>query len=92
MEEILKQLLILAYASVGVIGIVAYWPTIRDLCNNKPSANISSYIIWVATNFVTFLYALFVLDDLPVRIVSGAYFFVNSLVLFLRIRVKDRTK
>ena len=46
MKEILINLLILAYASTGIIATVGYWPTIKDLYKNrKASANIPSYII-----------------------------------------------
>ncbi|MCU0652740.1 MAG: hypothetical protein MUD10_00580 [Candidatus Pacebacteria bacterium] len=88
MAELLIRILAVAYGSVGIIGIIAYWPTIRDLINKKPSANLSSYSIWVATNLVTFLYSLFVVDDLLFRLVSGAYLAVNTSVFLLRLRIK----
>jgi hypothetical protein len=88
MEEILLKILTLAYGSTGVVGIVAYWPTIRDLINKKPSANSSSYSIWVATNLITFLYSLFVVKDFLFQLVSGAYLAVNTSVFLLILRIK----
>ncbi len=45
MKEILLQILIFAYASVGIIATIAYWPTMKDLYHHKkPSAsNYNSY-------------------------------------------------
>jgi hypothetical protein len=78
--DIFIKILAIVYGSVGVIGIAAYWPTIKDLINKKPSVNSSSYSIWVTTNLVTFLYSLFVVNDLLFQVVSGAYFIVNTTV------------
>ncbi|MBI2589018.1 hypothetical protein HYW35_02340 [Candidatus Saccharibacteria bacterium] len=90
MKEILKQTLILAYAGVGVVGLIAYWPTIKDLYHHqKPSANVSSYAIWTATSGTGFLYSLFILPDLLFRIVSGINFGACALVPFLSIRLKN---
>ena len=88
MTDIFIKTLAVAYASVGVIGIAAYWPTLKDLINKKPSANSSSYSIWVATNLVTFLYSLFVVNDLLFQIVSGAYLVVNTTVFLLILRIE----
>ena len=90
MKELLLHLLIIAYASVGVIGIIAYWPTIRDLYRKKPSANINSYILWTATSGIGFLYSLFILSDLLLRIISGLYLGANALVLLLGIKLRQR--
>ena len=35
MKEILLQLLTIAYASVGIIAFIGYWPTIKDLYKYK---------------------------------------------------------
>jgi len=86
-------LLTLAYAGTGIIGLIAYWPTIKDLhYHKKPSANISSYILWAATSATAFLYALFILPDLLFIIVSGIGFGACALVLFLSIRLKRYSK
>ena len=90
MKEILLQALTISYAVVGVVGFIAYWPTIKDLYHHKkPSANIVSYMIWTITTGIAFLYSLFILPDLLFRIVSGINFGACALVLFLRIRLKN---
>ena len=89
MIELLLQILTIAYASDGVIANVAYWPTIKDLYfHKKPSANITSYLLWTATSGIAFLYSLFVLKDSLFRIVSGLSFVANALILILSINLK----
>lgn len=90
MKELLLNALIIAYASVAVIGIIAYWPTIRDLYRKKPSANTNSYILWTVASGIGFLYSLFILSDLLLRIVSGLYLGANALVLLLSIKLRHR--
>lgn len=89
MEDILLTLLISAYAITGIVDIIAYWPTIKDLYYyKKPSANFRSYFIWAITSFIAFMYSLFILQDLLFRIVSGMFFSANLCVLFLILRLK----
>ena len=88
MQEILTQALILAYGSTGIVGVVAYWPTIKDLWNKRPSANSRSCFVWVGTNGVTWLYGLFILKDIPFIFISSLYLIANTTVLFLRLRIK----
>lgn len=88
MQEILSQVLILAYGSTGIIGVAAYWSNIKDLWRGKPSANVSSYFIWVATNGISWLYGLLILKDIPFIFVSSLYLFANGLTLFMRLRLK----
>ena len=84
--EILTKILKIAYACVGVVGLIAYLPTIKDLYwHEKPSANTTSYIIWTVTSGITFLYSLFVLPDLLFRVVSGTNFGAIVLILILRV-------
>jgi len=90
MKELLLNILVITYASIGVIGIIAYWPTIRDLYRKKPNANINSYILWTVASGVGFLYSLFILSDLLLRIISGLYLGANALVLLLSIKLKHR--
>jgi len=89
MAEILLQLLIIAYACVGVIATIGYIPTIKDLLfHKKKSANITSYIIWTLCAGITFLYALFILQDLLVKIVTGLNFVCCAIILLLSLRLK----
>jgi len=87
--EILLKILIVAYASVGVISIIGYWPTIKDLLFNRiKSANVDSYIIWTITAVVSLLYALFILDDWLVRIVMGLNLACCFIIMVLSIRLR----
>lgn len=91
MSEILLQILIFAYASVGVVATIGYIPTIKDLWHHKKmSANISSYVIWTACSGITVLYSLFILPDLLFQIVSGLSFLSCALILLLSIALKYR--
>lgn len=91
MKEILLQTLIITYGATGAVGLFGYWPTIRDLYHHKkPSANISSYALWSATGGIGFLYAIFILPDLLLRIVSGLHFFACLIVLILSIGLTQK--
>lgn len=90
MKEIFLHILIIAYGAVGIVGLIAYWPTIKDLYHHKkPSANTVSYLIWTLTGGIAFLYSLFILPDLLFRFVSGINFGACVLVLFLSIRFRN---
>ena len=92
MENLLIFILVIAYAGTGIVGVVAYWPTITDLYRHKkPSANINSYILWTTTSGIAFLYSIFVLPDLLFIIVSGLNFVACALVLILAIGLKKVT-
>lgn len=89
MSNLFLQLLTIAYALVGVIATIGYFPTIKDLwIHKKKSANINSYLIWTLCSGITFLYSLFILPDLLFRIVSGLNFGSCAIVLLLSIRLK----
>ena len=87
-QEILLKILVLAYATVGIVNFIGYWPTIKDLLKNKPSANIPSYLLWTVCSLIGFLYALFILNDVLVRIVSGLNLLACAIVLTLSIRLR----
>ncbi|MEK6809301.1 MAG: hypothetical protein AABY40_01375 [Nanoarchaeota archaeon] len=89
MTELLLQIIILAYASAGVVSTIGYIPTIKDLWHHKKmSANISSYVIWTVSSGVTVLYSWFILPDLLFQIVSGLSFVSCALILLLGIILK----
>lgn len=91
MIALLTSLLILAYGLTGVVGVLAYWPTIVDLYHHKkPSANVSSYLLWTLTGAIAFLYSLFILPDLLFQIVSGLNFFCCALIFFLAIGLRKK--
>lgn len=91
MKEILLKILIVAYGATAIIDIIAYWPTIKDLwIHKKPSANIQSFALWTLATGVSFLYGIFVIQDLLFIIVSGMIFLSNFLILVLSIRLKAK--
>ncbi|MFA5887451.1 MAG: hypothetical protein WC852_01960 [Candidatus Nanoarchaeia archaeon] len=91
MKEILLQILVIAYASVGIITLLGYMPTIKDLYHRKKmSANIFSYAIWTFCAAVAFLYSIFILPDLLFIIVSGLGFIGCAIVLLLALSLKYR--
>jgi hypothetical protein len=93
MEEIFINVLSLAYGLVGVIGILAYWPTIVDLYHHKKlSANVMSFIMWTFSEGIAFMYSLFVLDDLLFRFVSGMHFLACLIILILSYNLKSTTE
>lgn len=88
MEEIWVTLLKLSYAVVGIVGLVAFLPTIKDLhVHKKPSANITSYFLWTLTSTISFLYSLFILNDVLVRVISAVNLLACVIVLVLSINL-----
>jgi len=52
------------YLLAGVIGNIAYIPTLRDLWLLRPAANMQSYGIWSLTSLLVLAYAVEVNGDL----------------------------
>ena len=92
MTGLFLQTLVVAYASVSVIAFLAYLPTVRDLLNQKLSANVTSYSMWTATSGITFLYSLFILPDFLFQMVSGVNFGSCAVILLLCANLKYRCK
>lgn len=89
----LHQLLIWSYAGVGVVSLLGYWPTIRDLYfHKKPSANTQSYFFWTLSTGISFCYALFALHDFLLRIVTGISFFCCAIILGLSLAMRRAMK
>lgn len=80
------------YSIWWIITFVGFIPTMKDLWNKKPSANISTYVVWTITTFFTSLYAIFILKDLVFIIVVNLQLLACLLVLILRIRLKYISK
>ncbi len=76
------------YALAGTIAIVGYLPTIKDLYQKKPSANINSYILWTFCGGIGLLYATVVISDLLLEIVTGLGFLSCAIILVLALRLK----
>ena len=88
MKEILLKILIIAYTSQGIITLIAYWPTIKDLLSGKKSANTMSYMLWSIGAGIAFLYSLFILPDLIFIFVSALNFIACTTILVLALRYK----
>lgn len=88
MEGVLLNVLRVTYAAVGIIVVVGYWPTIKDLYfYKKKSANSVSYLIWCIAAGIVLLYSLFILSDLLFRIVSFINFLSCLVILILSLRL-----
>ncbi|MDR2415574.1 MAG: hypothetical protein LBD75_02980 [Candidatus Peribacteria bacterium] len=55
----------------GIISMIAYLPTIKDLLHGIPSANFTTYFLWFLYYFISILYGIFVLYDWLFILVSG---------------------
>jgi len=86
----LLTLISFLYVGTGIVAVVGYLPTIKDLLHKKQSANIHSYMIWSAVSLITFLYALLVISDLLLEIVTGLILFSNTLILILSLILQYR--
>ena len=86
--NIILTIIALLYASVGIIGFVGYFPTVKDLVKKIPSANLNSYIVWTYSSCITFLYALLVVSDLLLEVVTGLNFLACVTILILAVGLK----
>ena len=87
MEAVL-QIIIFIYASTGIVAIIGYLPTIKDLIRKKESANIQSYVIWTFCNGAAFLYALVIITDLLLEIVTGLSFVFCAIILAFALKLR----
>lgn len=86
------QVLTAGYASVGVIGKIGYWPTIKDLYwHKKPCANINTYALWTMTTAVVFIYAALVIDNFWFKVVAVLDFMFCLTILSLSLHLKYKT-
>lgn len=89
MEPWLLQILMISYGAVGIVSVLAYWPTIKDLYHHqKPSANVTSYVLWSITTGISFLYSIFIVPDTLFIVVSGCYFVGCFAILLLILHLK----
>jgi hypothetical protein len=92
MEQNFIYIITFLYSIGGIITFAGFFPTMADLWNGKPSANIYTYIIWALTTFFTALYAIFVLQDLVFSVVISLQLAACLIVLALSLRLKINTK
>lgn len=76
------------YAITGIVVFFGYLPTIRDLSKKKKSANIHSYLIWTVCAGISFLYALIVISDFLLELMTGLNFLACATILVMAIKLK----
>jgi len=81
------KIITILYSAGGIVTFIGFFPTVRDLYNGKPSANITTYIVWTATAFIATLYAATVLHDITFTLVIGLQLLAQVIILFLRVRM-----
>lgn len=89
-QQILLKILIVAFGATGVIGLLGYWPTIKDLYRKKPSANILSYALWTFTSLVGLLYSAFILSDMLILVVYALNLAACLIVILLTVGLKKK--
>lgn len=87
--KLITTIITFLYAGTGVIAIIGYIPTIKDLLRGKESANIHSYTVWTFASSISFLYALLVISDLLLEIIVGLNLVFCAIILILSLRIKN---
>ncbi|MCR9296501.1 MAG: hypothetical protein NXI32_27640 [bacterium] len=86
----LADILSMLYVAAGVLGNIAYLPTMRDLWRQKPAANLCSYVLWSTTSAIVFTYAAVInRDALFICLSALTLLFCSGIALleFRRIRL-----
>lgn len=86
MTEILTSLLLLAYTTMGLVAVFAFGPTIKDLWQQKTKVNSTTYCLWLIQSVVGCFYALFIVNDLVMLLLSSLYALCCLTVLSLNWR------
>jgi len=82
----LTNVLSTLYLLAGLVGNVAYLPTLYDLWLLKPAANLQSYAIWSGTSFLVFAYAVKVNGNFLFIVLSCQTLCLCSTVVLLELR------
>lgn len=90
MTEIFTSFLLLAYAAMGLVAIFAFGPTIKDLWFSKSGVNSTTYLLWLSNAVIGSLYALFILGDFVMLLISSLYALCCCMVLSLNWRYQRR--
>jgi hypothetical protein len=80
--------LIALYGISGVISLIAYFPTIKDLLAGIPSANFTTYFLRFIYYAISVLYGIFVLSDWLFILVSCLDAGILLFITLLIVRVK----
>jgi hypothetical protein len=86
--QILLTIIAFLYVSTTIITTIGYIPTIRDLTKKIASVNLHSYIVWTFTSCIAFLYALLIISDLFLEIVTGLNFVSCAIILIFALKLK----
>jgi hypothetical protein len=92
MTEIFTSLLLLAYALMGGVAILAFGPTIKDLWVEKSGVNSTTYLVWLMNATIGSLYALFIVGDFVMLLISSLYAVCCCIVLSLNWRFEKRNR
>jgi hypothetical protein len=93
MHELIIQTLSFCYSIGGVICLIAYWPTIKDLyIHKKPSANNATYAMFIFYAASAFLYSIFVLPNLLFSVMSAINLLCCTVVLVLNLKLTKELK
>jgi uncharacterized membrane protein (DUF106 family) len=78
-----------AYGISGIISLLGYLPTVKDLWKGIPSANFYTYLTRLVYYIIALLYGIFILHDWLFILVNGALdsvFLVLIVVLISRLQ------
>ena len=92
MPEIFTSLLLLAYAAMVGVAILAFGPTIKDLWIEKSGVNSTTYMVWLTNAAIGSLYALFIVGDFVMLLISSLYAVCCCVVLSLNWRFQRRNR
>lgn len=76
------------YGLSRLLSLGGMVPTIVDLWNGKPSACLTTWALWTISDLSVMLYALFVVQDIPLTIMTSIELFADLIVLGLRWRLR----
>ena len=76
----------------GILSMIAYFPTIRDLRKRIPSANIYTYILWFCYYIIALVYGIFVLKDKVFLMITSLDLTIILFIIFLICRLKYLNK
>lgn len=92
MTEFFVSLLTNAYALMGILGLMAYAPTLLDVYNQRTSVNPWTYAMWWLASAVAALYLGFVVGNGMMLFVYSLHTLACSLVLSLNWRFQRRNR
>ncbi len=82
--------IIIIYTISSIVSLWGYVPTIIDLWHKNPSANAESYEIWAGTTTSATLYAVYILNDRLIIIMSLLNVLACTTIVLLRYRLNKK--